>query len=89
MGIDSELRSIVIVISEIRMEIVCKRFPHLAENIFDKVDYQSLVKCTEVSKNMNKFLETRKVLWKQMIIKRITGNLEVFVFKRFQYVMCN
>ena len=56
----------------------------MAENIFEKVDYQSLVKCTEVSKNMNRFLETRKVLWKQMIIKRITGNLEVFVLKKFQ-----
>ena len=58
-----------------KMEEVCRRFPLLAEKVLSKVDYQSLVKCKEVSKKMNEFLNTGKFLWKQMIIKRITGNL--------------
>ena len=58
------------------MERVCRRFPSLAENIFSKVDYQSLVKCKEVSRKIEEFLKTNKVLWKQMIVKRISGNFE-------------
>ena len=58
------------------MERVCRRFPLLAENIFSKVDYQSLVKCKEVSRKLEEFLKTKKVLWKQIIIKKISGNLK-------------
>ena len=62
-----------------KMEEVCRRFPLLAEKVLSKVDYQSLVKCKEVSRKIEEFLRTKKVLWKQMIIKKITGNFK-FLF---------
>ena len=55
------------------MEEVCKRFPNLAENVIKKIDNQSLMKFKETSWNGNQLLDNGKVLWKQMILKRIKG----------------
>ena len=71
------------------MEEVCRRFPLLADRLLSGLDYQSLVKCKEVSKKMNEFLNTGKFLWKQMIIKRITGNLYFHLYVHYFHERSN
>ena len=57
------------------MEEVCERFPLLAEDIIKEMDYQSLTKLKEASREICNFLDDGRVLWKQMILKNITGNI--------------
>ena len=56
------------------MEEVCRRFPHLVPKIMIKIDYQSLVKSNEASREISEFLKHGKVMWRQMIQKNIIGN---------------
>ena len=51
------------------METICKRFPHLAERIFDQVDDQSLDKCKEISEEVLEYLENERFFWIRTIKK--------------------
>ena len=51
------------------MENLCKRFPHLAEGIFDQVDDKSLNKCKEVSGEVLECLDNGKFFWIRIIKK--------------------
>ena len=55
------------------MEEVCKRFPHLVENVMKQLDYQSLTNCKEVSRGLYDFFNNGRIMWKKMIIKNLTG----------------
>ena len=64
---------------QIKVEDICCRFPHLAEEIMKQIDYQSLTNCKLANRDISKFLDKGRFLWKQMILKNITGNhLSVF-----------
>ena len=58
------------------METICKRFPHLAERIFDQVDDQSLDNCKEISREVLKYLENERFFWIR-ITKKYIGKLKV------------
>ena len=58
------------------METICKRFPHLAERIFDQVDDQSLNNCKEISEEVLEYLENERFFWIR-IIKKYIGKLKV------------
>ena len=58
------------------MEEVCNRFPHLVENIMKQIDYQSLTNCKEVSREMYRYFNTGRTLWKKIILKSIAGNVK-------------
>ena len=49
------------------MEEVILRFPHLAKNIFEQVNFRSLANCSESSKLCRDFLNEEKILQKNMI----------------------
>ena len=59
------------------MEIICKRFPHLAEHIFDQVDDQSLNNCKEISEEVLEYLENERFFWIR-IIKKYERKLKDF-----------
>ena len=61
-------------ILQIKMEDICSRFPHLAEEIMKQIDYQSLTNCKLANRDICKFLNKGRFLWKQIILKSITGN---------------
>ena len=59
-----------------------KRFPILAEDVIKKIDYQSLTKLKEASRDVSEFLDNGRVLWKQMCFKNLEGNyfnLNIFI----------
>ena len=49
------------------MEELFVRFPHLSENIFSKLNYQSLVTCREVSKTWNNSIEVEQSSYLKII----------------------
>ena len=59
------------------MEAICKRFPHLAQRIFDQVDDQSLNNCKEISQEVLEYLENERFFWIR-IIKKYKGKLKDF-----------
>ena len=59
------------------METICKRFPHLAQRIFDQVDDQSLNNCKEISQEVLEYLENERFFWIR-IIKKYKGKLKDF-----------
>ena len=59
------------------METICKRFPHLAERIFDQVDDQSLNNCKEISGEVLEYLENGRFFWIR-IIKKYQSKLKDF-----------
>ena len=59
------------------METICKRFPHLAERIFDQIDDQSLNNCKEISEEVLEYLENERFFWIR-IIKKYQGKLKDF-----------
>ena len=54
-----------------KMDHICKRFPGMAEEVIEKIDLQSLTKFNEASREGSNFLDKGRVLWKQMILKKI------------------
>ena len=59
------------------METICKRFPHLAERIFDQVDDQSLDNCKEISVEVQEYLDNERFFWIR-IIKKYQEKLKDF-----------
>ena len=51
------------------MENFCKRFPHVAEGIFDQVNEQSLNICKEISGDVLEYLDTERFFWIRIIKK--------------------
>ena len=51
------------------MEDLCKRFPHLSENILSQVNDQSLNNCKEISSELLQCLERGRFFWIRMIKK--------------------
>ena len=56
------------------MEEACIRFPLVAQKVLKEIDYQSLTKLKEASRNISEFLDRDRILWRQIILKKITGN---------------
>ena len=59
------------------MEHHALRFPHLASNIFDQLDNQSLVNCKEASRKLDNFFGNEKFFWLR-IIHKFRGNFVEF-----------
>ena len=59
------------------MEHHAFRFPHLASNIFDQLDNQSLVNCKEASRKLDNLFGNEKFFWLRMIHK-YRGNFVEF-----------
>ena len=59
------------------METICKRFPHLAQRIFDQLDDQSLNNCKEISQEVLEYLENERFFWIR-IIKKYQEKLKDF-----------
>ena len=57
------------------MEGVCQKFPYLIERFIREIDCQSLINLKKANKEISMFLDHSRVLWKQMILKNITGIL--------------
>ena len=49
------------------MEEVILRFPHLAKNIFEQVNFRSLANCSESSRLCREYLNEEEILQKSMI----------------------
>ena len=49
------------------MEKLCKRFPHLAGQIFDQVNDESLNKCKEINRDVLEYLEKERFFWIRII----------------------
>ena len=45
------------------MEEVVQRFPHLAQNIFEKLDNQTVSNCRQISRNCNALINDQKFYW--------------------------
>ena len=56
------------------MEDISKRYPLMAAKVLMAIDYESLYKCKEASREMNRYLQNERVLWKQMISMNLSGN---------------
>ena len=59
------------------METICKRFPHLAQRIFDQVDDQSLNNCKEISREVLGFLDNERFFWIRIIKKPRGPNMQI------------
>ena len=59
------------------MENLDQRFPNLSEEIFSKLDYQSLARCKEVNVNWWRNILNHRSYWKKMISKELNCNLEI------------
>ena len=59
------------------MENFCKRFPHLANSVFDQVDEQSLNICKEISGDVLEYLDKERFFWIR-IIKKYQRRLKDF-----------
>ena len=51
------------------MEDLINRIPLIASFVFDELDNHSLLKCTEVSKELNNFIKNEKLFWLRIIQK--------------------
>ena len=49
------------------IEYLIDRFPHIAEQIFEYLDDKSLVKCREVVKSWQEFIDNRNLPWKRIV----------------------
>ena len=59
------------------MENLCKRFPHLAAQVFDQVDDQSLNNCKEINRGVLEHLDNERFFWIR-IIKKYQTRLKDF-----------
>ena len=59
------------------MEELSNRFPHLASNILNEINDDSLLNCKESSREMNSFIVSEKFFWIR-IIRNYKGNLVEF-----------
>ena len=59
------------------MENLCKRFPHLAAQVFDQVDDQSLNNCKEMNRGVLEHLDNERFFWIR-IIKKYQKRLKDF-----------
>ena len=67
------------------MDGIISRFPHLAENIFDNLDNESLLKCKEISRFCYKFLDEEKVVWLRCIKDYVNEHITLYIgFDRFK-----
>ena len=53
------------------MESILEKIPDLGDKIIKELDNQTLVKCKEVQRSWNKFINKEKILWFRMIQKYI------------------
>ena len=65
------------------MEDICKRFPHMAENVIKKINPRSLTQFKKASRVASNFLNNGRVLWKQIILQKNTGK---YIFLAFEKV---
>ena len=59
------------------MENLCKRFPHLAAQVFDQVDDESLNNCKEINRGVLEHLDSERFFWIR-IIKKYQRKLKDF-----------
>ena len=63
------------------MDQLLSRFPDIAEDIFENLDDESLVRCKEASRSMSSFMDEDNKFWKR-IIRKYLNNLETNDFKK-------
>ena len=51
------------------MDELLSRFPDIAEDIFESLDDESLVRCKESSRSISSFMEENTKFWKRIITK--------------------
>ena len=61
-----------------KIEEFLQKFPILSEKIMKEMNYQSLTNFKLASSEICEFLNTGRILWKQMILKSIKGTLNQF-----------
>ena len=67
------------------MDEIISRFPHLAEDIFDNLDNESLVKCKEIGRFCYNFLDEEKVVWLRRIKNYVGEHIILYIgFDRFK-----
>ena len=63
------------------MDQLLSRFPDIAEDIFENLDDESLVRCKEASRSFSSFMDEDNKFWKR-IIRKYLNNLETNDFKK-------
>ena len=51
------------------MDEILSRFPDIAEDIFENLDHENLVRCKESSRSISSFMEENTKYWKRIISK--------------------
>ena len=65
------------------MEEILSRFPDIAEDIFESLDDESLVRCKETSRSISSFMEEDTKFWKRIIRKYLHNiNFPSSTFKK-------
>ena len=57
------------------MDELLSRFPDLAEDMFENLDDESLLKCKEACRSMSSFLDDNAKFWKR-IIRKYLGRIQ-------------
>ena len=57
--------------------ICCKRFPFVGQIFLNNLENQSLARCKETNRGMNRFLENQRFYWIRILKKNI-GNFKGF-----------
>ena len=52
-----------------QIQSLISRFPHLVEEIFGSLDYQTLANCSEVNESWYNTVTNQRLYWTQMISK--------------------
>ena len=58
------------------MEEVLLRFHYVGQQIFEQLDNKSLVKCREVARSWQQFIDNKKLSWIRIIKKYLEGTEE-------------
>ena len=65
------------------MDELLSRFPDIAEDIFESLDDESLIRCKESSRSISSFMEENTKFWKRIITKY----LENLTFESWERMM--
>ena len=64
------------------MDQLLARFPDIAEDIFENLDDESLVRCKEASRSLSSFMDEDTKFWKRIIRKYLHNQEETNSFKK-------
>ena len=63
------------------MDQLLSKFPHIAEDVFENLDDESLVRCKEAGRSLSSFMDEDSKFWKR-IIRKYLHNQENNDFKK-------